>query len=246
MNKSRWYEDWFNSPYYHLLYNNRNEAEAEFFIANLCRKLNLTAGAKLWDLACGKGRHAIALNKMGYDVTGTDLSENNIERAGKYSNTRLHFMVHDMRQAFTKNNFNAVLNLFTSIGYFDAREDNFSVFANVSSSLKPNGVFVIDFFNSTKVRANLPATYVEKRNHIVFNIRKEVVEQKIVKKIQFIDQDKEYRYEEKVSLLEKKDFEEFGQKAGLQPEAIFGNYALEAFDEKKSDRLIIVFKKQSA
>src|SRR4051812_34102983 len=100
MNNAEWYVNWFNSPYYHLLYNNRSTDEANFFIDNLCSKLNLQPHAKLWDVACGKGRHAIALNKKGFDVTGSDLSKSSIKEALQSSNTTLDFFVHDMREPF--------------------------------------------------------------------------------------------------------------------------------------------------
>ncbi len=73
MKNTEWFKDWFNSPYYHLLYNNRDENEANLFIDNLCNYLNLGKQSKIWDLACGKGRYSIALNKKYYTVLGTDL-----------------------------------------------------------------------------------------------------------------------------------------------------------------------------
>src|SRR3954470_11771431 len=97
MKNAEWYVDWFNSPYYHLLYKNRDHREANFFIDNLCRDLQLKPQAKIWDLACGKGRHSIALNEKGFDVTGTDLSQNSIHDAKNSENENLHFEVHDMR-----------------------------------------------------------------------------------------------------------------------------------------------------
>ena len=64
-----WYANWFNSHYYHILYNNRDEKEAEFFIDNLIKRLNLVTPSKLIDIACGKGRHATYFNTKGFDVT---------------------------------------------------------------------------------------------------------------------------------------------------------------------------------
>ena len=69
-----WFTHWFDSPYYHTLYKNRDEEEAEFFIDNLIAKLQLKKGNKLIDIACGKGRHATYFNKKGMDVVGIDLS----------------------------------------------------------------------------------------------------------------------------------------------------------------------------
>lgn len=243
MNTAEWFKDWFNSPYYHLLYNNRNENEAIFFINNLCAHLDLKPEANVWDLACGKGRHSICLNKRGFKVVGTDLSQNSINEASKNSNPTLDFFVHDMREPFRINYFNAVFNLFTSIGYFENFNDNFSVFKNVAKALKPNGVFVVDFFNADKVIASLSHNYEEKRGEITFKIKKEIVNNVLNKTIAFNSNNKDYYFEESVSILKKEDFESFAKSAGLKIENIFGNYKLDAFNPKNSERLILILKK---
>ena len=92
-----WYASWFDTPYYHILYKDRDYEEAQAFMDNITQYLNLEQGAKVLDLACGKGRHSLYLNKLGYDVTGADLSANSIAEASKYENKTLHFRIHDMR-----------------------------------------------------------------------------------------------------------------------------------------------------
>jgi SAM-dependent methyltransferase len=243
MENAEWYVEWFNSPYYHLLYNNRNYSEANFFIDNLCTQLKLGPKAKIWDLACGKGRHAVALNKKGYDVIGTDLSVNNIAEASKQIKPGLEFFVHDMRQPFKISYFDAVFNLFTSIGYFKDFNDNYSVFKNVALALKHGGVFVIDFFNSNKIISSFKPDYTEKRESVTFEIKKKLIKNSIIKHIEFTDNGKKFFFEESVSLLVKRDFENFAKEAGLVLKNCFGNYSLEPFDEQNSDRLILIFKK---
>src|SRR3989344_5362829 len=122
---TEWFECWFDSPYYHVLYKNRDFTEAELFIDNLVQLIKPSKSNRILDLACGKGRHAIYLNKKGFDVTGIDLSEKSIECAKISGNETLHFYTHDMRKLFRSNYFDIVLNLFTSFGYFEQeREDN--------------------------------------------------------------------------------------------------------------------------
>jgi SAM-dependent methyltransferase len=231
MKKAEWFKDWFNSPYYHLLYNNRNEQEANLFIDKLCAFLNLQPNNFIWDLACGKGRHAIAINKKGYTVVGTDLANNSIAEANKNANQSLDFYVHDMRTPFT------------SIGYFSNYNDNFLVFKYITQALKPNGILVVDFFNAKKVCDGIKPNYTEQRGDITFNISKKIENNIIHKKIEFETEIKSYFFEESVSLLNKHDFENFASQSNLTLLHTFGNYNLDAFNENTSDRLILIFKK---
>ncbi|MFI0492366.1 SAM-dependent methyltransferase, partial [Flavobacterium sp.] len=113
-----WFASWFDTPYYHILYKERNDHEAQIFMDNITHYLNLPENAKVLDLACGKGRHSIYLNQLGYEVVGADLSENSIAEANKSQNETLKFQVHDMRETFD-DKFDAIFNLFTSFGYFE-------------------------------------------------------------------------------------------------------------------------------
>ena len=83
---NNWFASWFNTTYYHLLYKDRNDSEAELFMTQLTNFLNLPENGSILDLACGKGRHAKFLNSLSYNVTGVDLSENSIIKAKEYEN----------------------------------------------------------------------------------------------------------------------------------------------------------------
>ena len=80
----KWFQYWFNSPYYHILYGNRNDEDAELLIDNLLAHLKPNIDNRIIDIACGRGRHSIYLNKKGYDVTGIDLSEQSIKYAQQF------------------------------------------------------------------------------------------------------------------------------------------------------------------
>ena len=71
----QWYASWFDTPFYHILYKDRDHSEAQLFMDNLTNYLNIPEQGEILDLACGKGRHSMYLNSLGYDVTGVDLSE---------------------------------------------------------------------------------------------------------------------------------------------------------------------------
>jgi len=243
MASPQWFENWFNSPYYHLLYSHRNEEEADFFIRNICSSLQLPKSSKVWDLACGKGRHSLALFNLGYEVTGTDLSENSIREAKQHQKKGLDFEVHDMRESFRSDYFDAVLNLFTSLGYFSEECDNARVFKNVNEALKPGGTFIVDFFNAGKILKSFCGSYTEERGPITFHISKKINHNCIDKHIEFSVEGKDYFFEEKVSLLRLEDFEKFAADTSLKLSATYGNYQLKPFDAETSDRLILVYKK---
>ena len=139
---SNWFESWFDTKYYHILYKERNDEEAQLLMDNITHYLNLPEDSRILDLACGKGRHAIYLNSLAYDVTGADLSENSIAEASKFTNDKLHFKVHDMREPFEEK-YDAIFNLFTSFGYFDDDADNYKTIKAIHNSLTETGFTVI-------------------------------------------------------------------------------------------------------
>src|SRR6187455_1959490 len=100
-----WFESWFNSPWYHILYEHRDEQEAEEFLDALLDHLQPKPGSSMLDLGCGKGRHSIYLNQKGFNVTGIDLSPESIMHCRKWENETLSFFVHDMRHLFRTNDF---------------------------------------------------------------------------------------------------------------------------------------------
>lgn len=239
-----WFETWFDSEYYHKLYQSRNDDEAEFFITNLLRQLNFKPNDSILDLACGKGRHAVFLNEKGFNVTGVDLSENSINSAKSKENDSLKFMVKDMRDAFTENEFDGIFNLFTSFGYFDSTSENLKVLNSIETMLKKDGVFVIDFMNANKVINSLVVSEDKTIDNLTFHISRKVENGNIIKQIEFTDNDQSHSFQEKVQALFLDDFKTLLDKTNLKIDSIFGDYNLNPFDEVNSDRLILVGSKK--
>jgi 2-polyprenyl-3-methyl-5-hydroxy-6-metoxy-1,4-benzoquinol methylase len=245
-----WFENWFNSPYYHILYKSRNDEEAELFIDNIVHLIQPVQNSTFLDLGCGKGRHAIHLHKKGFDVTGIDLSPENIACAKhelqqqEINSPKIRFEVKDMRQIDCKETFDVVLNLFTSFGYFENTADDYATIKAVSEALKPNGKLIVDFMNAHKVMANLVLHEVKIIDNVEFEITKRVENQFIIKEIKFKDQGKEYCYYEKVKALTLADFEKYFAASNLKIVDLRGNYNLDAFDLNTSPRLILVAQKQ--
>jgi len=240
-NNENWFTSWFDTPYYHILYKDRNYREAQIFMDNLTHYLNLPEKAKVLDLACGKGRHSIYLNQLGFNVLGADLSENSIAEASKNSNETLHFKVHDMREPFDEK-FDAIFTLFTSFGYFESDDDNLTTLKAIKESLSEYGFAVIDFMNVTQVIETLVPEEVKTVDGIDFKIKRYVEDGHILKEIDFEDQGRNFHFTEKVKALTLKDFEDLMAEAGIFLLDIFGDYKLKKFHKTESERLIMIFK----
>ncbi len=239
-----WFEDWFNSDYYHLLYGNRDETEAQIFIHNLMQLLPIQNQQYALDLACGKGRHSYQLAAHNLIVDGVDLSENSINIAKESAIENTSFYVHDMREVFKAKHYDYIFNLFTSFGYFDALADNQKVLDSVVTGLKKDGYFVQDFFNAFRVRNELVLSQEIERENIKFKISKQIkkIEQvdTVFKTIKFTADNQFYEFTESVSLFTLEQFEEMYAKAGLRIVGMYGNYHLAPFNVKKSERLILI------
>ena len=240
-NSENWFSTWFDTPYYHILYKNRNDEEAQTFMDNITHYLNMPENGTILDLACGKGRHSIYLNKLGYQVTGVDLSENSIAIAKESSNETLQFKTHDMREPMNET-YDAVFNLFTSFGYFDTHEDNIKTLKAIKESINEYGFGVIDFFNADFIIENLVAEETKEIDGITFKIKRSVENKKIVKEIRFEDKGESFFFTEKVSTFTLADFEEMMEEAGIYLLEIFGDYKLRKFYKSQSERLIMIFK----
>jgi SAM-dependent methyltransferase len=238
-----WFESWFDSPYYHILYANRDYNEAEAFIINLIEFLDPKNDSSVLDLGCGKGRHSIFLSNLGLNVTGIDLSQNSIDSLKSRNSNRLRFERWDMRNPYKESHFDFVFNLFTSFGYFENESENIDVLRAVNFNLKDNGVLVLDYLNAFVVRKNINNREVISRNNIEFNISKREGMGAVLKKISFKDDGQEYSYEERVQLIDKKSFLKF-DKSNFKVEHVFGDYTLSEFDEENSPRLIFVVSKK--
>lgn len=239
--KITWYASWFNTPFYHILYKDRDYAEAENFMYNLTNYLNIPENGKILDLACGKGRHAVYLNKIGFNVTGVDLSKNSIAHAKQFENNTLRFNVHDMCKPYRKQ-FDAVFNLFTSFGYFENEVDNLNTIKAIKANLNNTGFGVIDFLNSDYVIDNLIEENTKTVQGIDFKQKRRVENGYIIKNISFTAEGKDFKFQERVRALTLADFEMLFEKSGVHLLDVFGDYKLNKYHKSTSKRLILIFK----
>ena len=245
--ENKWFEDWFNSPYYHRLYQHRDTKEAEIFINNLIRILQPVQHALMLDVACGKGRHALQLAENGFDVTGIDLSEESINAALQMESEALHFYKHDMRLPFRINYFDYAFNFFTSFGYFNTKREDSNAIRSISQALKLNGIFVMDYININVALNNLEKETKKIIDNTTYNITKWHDDRFIYKKINIEDAfpPLNLSFTERVATFNLNKFTELFTTHGLKIKDVYGDYTFAAFDEKKSPRLIMIAEKIS-
>jgi len=243
-NKKEWFGEWFDSPYYHILYKHRDHEEARAFIDNLCLHFRFNMDHHILDLACGKGRHSIYLNQKGFRVTGIDLSPENIRYARKYANESLDFFEHDMRKVFREEEYDFILNLFTSFGYFDTKKENQQAISAAAAALKPGGHFLIDFLNPYCIIHNLVPSEEKLIDGIEFHVSRQVSEDGfILKDIQFTTDGDSFKFQEKVKAIRQVEFRQYFENAGLKVIKMFGDYNLTDYNRERSVRMIFILEK---
>ncbi|MEJ7671456.1 MAG: class I SAM-dependent methyltransferase [Chitinophagaceae bacterium] len=197
------------------------------------------------DVACGKGRHSIQLAEKTLTVTGIDLSEDSIREAKEEESENLEFFVHDMRLPFRINYFDYAFNFFTSFGYFKTRREHDNAIRTIAQSIKPNGVFVMDYLNVHYAEDHLVHKSEKEIEDVNYYITKWFDEDHFYKKIVVEDENLEepLEYTEKVAKFSLGDFTEMFAYQGLQIQEVFGDYMFSNYDVKKSPRMIMIAKK---
>jgi SAM-dependent methyltransferase len=237
-----WYEEWFDSPYYHCLYQHRDEDEAVAFLDKLLPHLKPSKGSTFLDMACGRGRHASYIGQLGYRVHGIDLSPNNIEFARNCGMENATFGVLDMRGINQLDRFDYILNLHTSFGYFEKDSQNVAVLNAVKACLKKGGTFVLDYLNPNWVINHLIPVETKTVNGMVFQIKRECHSDYVVKVVEVMDNGKCHRFREYVKLYSLDVLKTMIEQARLMVVEVFGDYELKPYNPEYSQRIILIAK----
>ena len=145
-----WYDGFFESEWLDYLSLGTSSGWTDRTVDFLFEQLDLRPGARVLDLACGRGRVAIPLARRGLRVVGLDLSRRSLELARRdaaEAEVSIELLHADMRELDAAEEFDAVVNLYSSFGYFEAQADDERVLAAVARALVPGGQFFIDTIN---------------------------------------------------------------------------------------------------
>ncbi|MGB2762273.1 MAG: class I SAM-dependent methyltransferase [Minisyncoccales bacterium] len=215
--------------YQEILSSQKTKKEVDF----IKKVLKLKPGMKILDLCCGYGRHSIELATRGYQIVGQDINPfflKEAEKSAKKIGVKIQWVESDMRKIPFEKEFDVVLNLFTSFGYFEKNEDHQKVISEVCKVLKTKGIFFLDVMNREHFISYFKSREEEERN---FSDASVLV---IKRKFNFVNS----RLEEKRTYIKKKggkketqfsiriftltELISMCQKAGLTFKESYGNY----------------------
>ncbi|MDO3410465.1 class I SAM-dependent methyltransferase [Saccharibacillus sp. CPCC 101409] len=244
---SEWYEESFGEDYLRV-YNYRDEQGAEHEVREMISWLKLEQGSKVLDLCCGMGRHSLSLAEAGYEATGMDLSDVLLGEAKKEEGAdNVRWVQGDMRELpFADGEFDAVVNLFTSFGYFKKDSEHVRVLKEIRRVLRPGGRFIIDFMNPPHVERHLEPYTEREEEGLKIEERRRIEDGFVKKHITIIPQpadgEETREYDERVKLYTFERFGEMLEEARLEVVEVRGSY-----DEKRykpdSERMIFVGKR---
>jgi len=228
------------------VYSHRNESDAIKLFNLIQNNVVLSQNSKILDVACGNGRHSNYFAKLGYNVTGFDLSYNLLKIAMKNkleSNLQSNYFCADVRSIPIKTNFDLILNLFTSFGYFDNDVANFSFVKFASEHLNRNGYFVFDYLNPNFLKKNVVESSEKKVANLTILEKRRINGKRIEKEIIIKDSENMHRFFESVQLYSYNEILKVFNNNGFNQISSFGSYFEDIYDENESERMIIIFQK---
>jgi SAM-dependent methyltransferase len=244
-----WYAEWFGEEYL-ALYPERNDGEARqqaILARELLRPFAQLGRMQFLDLACGTGRHAVALPDGG-GVVGLDLSTRLLSQA-RHREGRALWVRADMRQLpFRAGTFGAVVNFFTSFGYFEDPAEDSRVVREVTRVLAPGGAFLSDVFNAERVVSTL-AVREQKTvagERVSIRRRYDPARRRVEKEIEMGSGENKRVFRECVRAYSERELRNLHEAAGLTVRAAYGNFDGSPFDRGKSPRLILLAAKSGA
>jgi len=217
---TEWFEQWFGEEY-HALYPHRDDEDARRAVALIRGVVPWGRDDRILDLACGPGRHAAELERLGGHVVGFDLSRAMLRRARERTHAGL--VRGDMRSLpFRDGSFALAVNLFTSFGYFLDDAEHRLVVRQVAAALSQRGHFVLDYLNADQVRRTLAqgAPVGEKQSGVTRRLGADG--RFVIKEIELRDEGR--RFQERVRLYNADDLTALLTGAGLRVVARFGDY----------------------
>jgi len=250
-NPIAWFEEWFNHPLYLEVYSHRDQDEAERCIRTILSVSDLEykprQSVSVLDIACGAGRHALELARLGYCVTGNDLSPFLLEEAKKEAakcRIDLSLTCCDMRSIAACAEYDLVVQLFTSFGYFSSRDDDMLVLRKVHAALKSKGRYVLDLINLHHLERTLVARSTRIAGELTVDEARRLEDGRVIKTIAISSPTGEtLNFTESVRVYERDEIVSMVLEAGFTLTSIAGDYNGGDYDEESSPRMMLFCRK---
>ena len=241
-----WYEDdelWQN--FYHCMFDEESFDEAQkqipLLLSLICHPVQ-----SVLDLACGPGRHALALSQKGLQVTAVDSSAFLLSKAkGKVADSSTRFIQADMLDYKADKKFDLAINMFNSFGYFDSHEKNQAFIQQTYENLAETGTFLIDTVGKeTLARSIEPVHLTEYSNGDIRIERPLLIDnlQIFSNEWLLIRKDKVFRRQYQHYVYTPMEITQMCLQAGFTNVEVFGSLAGDDY-KLDSERLVVVAEK---
>lgn len=228
---------------YEALYAHRDDQEARQLSELIHQRFPPSEYPRLLDLACGRGRHTLNFARLGYAMTGLDLSPRALSIAReKHASQHLEadFILGDMRDPLPVT-FDGIVNLFTSFGYFEDDAMNRAVLQSIRSMIRPGGFLVLDYLNERWVRQTLVPRETGSLPSCDYLIERWISGSMVMKKITTSRPgSSSMEFNEQVKLYGNEWFTRELEALGFRITERLGGYDGSAFDPERSPRLLTI------
>lgn len=224
---------WFASPYYALLYQHRDEQEAENFVKVLLQNLNISPPARVLDAGCGRGRYARAFARQGFEVDAIDYAAQPLDLP-----EGVRFYKADYRDWKSPHLYDLVGSFFSSFGHTTSWDTVVRSMKALRSFVKPGGYLVLDYLNIA--RRNPTPHEVREIEGVQFEITRWQDSHALYKRIQVHAEGREEVHEEVLYKLTQGDLATLADRVKLNIVAWWGDYEGKPFSVEESPRLILI------
>jgi len=220
-------------------------------VNGIIKLLNLQRHEKVLDIPCGYGRHTIELAKQKYEVLGCDINSTHLKKAKENTNSQnvhVNFKKLNMIDLSYKNEFDAVINMFYSFGFFEKDEENKKVLINFYNSLKKGGRFLmhtdvnIPRIINGKYKENEIRNLVDgKKLHIIdkYNHKNKRIEGTwIIKQ----PNNKDIRRDYSVRVYTKDEFVSMCKEVGFSKINVYSDWEYSNYSEDSEDMMVVAIK----
>lgn len=208
----------------------------------------ITPPAKILDVGCGIGRHSVVFAKFGFDVLGIDISKEYLRKAAQLARqekVNLTLKNMPMHTLSFKEEFDLVVNLFTSFGYYSPRSRNTTIFKKMVRALKYSGIMVFDTTYREFIENNFKSKdwrIVDRNTFVLEESFYSCKEKQIYVDRIYIHKGNVKHYRFKLHLFSAKELKELFRNNGLKIIGCYSSLSGMPF-KKDSPHIVIVAKK---